>query len=760
MASLPSVAINGNLKLDSDLKKSSSFIDKSQSISYTRTQSDTQLDGNSGTNFLNFREALSVIKEGTQIESFFYVPLLQECITKRSLLDTQMVHAHIVKTGTHEDTYVMTSLVNVYAKCGHMEYAQRVFDHLPGRNVVSWTGLMTGYVHNSQPEEGIRVFVQMLEVGAYPTPHTFGTIFSACSSMQLFKFGKQVHAYSVKYGVEYVTSIGNAICNFYSKCGSLDAAIRAFRRNGEKNVISWTAIIAACGDNGDPDSGLRYFIEMLSEDVELNEYTLTSVLSVCCAMHFLDVGRQTHSMSIKLGFQENLRVKNSIMYLYLKCGLNKEANKLFDEMNSIGLVTWNALIAGHAQMMGVIEDRISAHQSGIQALNLYLKMNRSGIKPDSFTLSSVLSVCSTLVALEQGEQVHAQTIKSGVLADYIVGTSLVTMYSKCGYIERACKAFSEMHSRSLIAYTSMITSYAQHGRSQEALQLFEEMLAAGEKPNKVTFIGVLSACSYAGMVNEALKYFNMMKTSYKIKPIMEHYSCLIDMYVRLGRLKEAFELTKNMGCEPDEFIWSNLVAGCRSHGNLELGFVAAERLLKLKPKDAETYVSILNMYLSAERWQDVSRVRKLMKDEKLGKLQDWSWLSIKDKVYSFTPQDETYPRKSEVENYLATLIEEVTNKEYQCQNTLVSNEEDDDHKVSSSSTSYHSEQLAVAFGLLQTDNNVPVRVVKSTSMCRNCHTFIKLISETTSREIIIRDSKRLHRFVKGQCTCKDFANLL
>ncbi|XP_074273379.1 pentatricopeptide repeat-containing protein At4g14850-like [Silene latifolia] len=759
MASLPSVAINGNLKLEPDINKTPSF-EKSQSVSYPRTQTNAQRDANWETNFFSSREALSTIKDGTQIESFFYVPLLQECIMKRSLLDTQMVHAHIVKTGTHEDTYVMTSLVNVYAKCGQMEYAQRVFDHLPGRNVVSWTGLMTGYVHNSQPEVAIRVFVKMLEIGAYPTPHTFGTIFSACSSMQFVKLGKQIHAYSVKYGIETETSIGNALGNFYSKCGSIDAAIHVFRRNGEKNVISWTAIIAACGDNGDPDTGLRYFVEMLTEGVELNEYTLTSILSLCCAMHALEIGGQIHSMSIKLGFQENLRVKNSIMYLYLKCGLYNEANRLFDEMDSINLVTWNALIAGHAQMMDVAEDRLSAHQSGNRALNLYLKMNRSDIKPDLFTLSSVLSICSSLVALEQGEQVHAQTIKSGFFADLIVGTSLVNMYSKCGYIERACKAFSEMSSRTLISYTSMITSFAQHGQSREALQLFEEMISNGEQPNKVTFIGVLSACSYAGMVDEALRYFKMMKTSYKIKPIMEHYACLIDMYVRLGRLQDAFDLTKNMGCETDEFIWANLVTGCRSHGNLELGFYAAEELLKLKPKETETYVLILNMYLSAERWQDVSRVRKIMKTEKVGKLQDWSWLSIKDKVYSFTPQNRSGPLKIEVENYLGRLIEEVKNKGYKVQNSLVSNGQDDENETPSSSTPCHSEQLAVAFGLLNTGKNVGLRVVKSIGMCRNCHTFIKLISETTGREIIIQDNKRLHRFVNGNCSCKDFANLL
>lgn len=760
MASLPSIAINGNLKLEPDLRRTPSQ-EKSQNVSYTKSQSITQLDSTLDRSFLDFREALSTSNEGTQVESLFYVPLLKECVDEKSMTNAQMVHAHIVKTGTHEDTFVMTSLVNVYAKCGHMEFAQKVFDELPMRNVVGWTGLMTGYVHNSQPEVAIRVFLNMLAVGAYPTSYTFGTILSACSALLLVKLGKQIHTYIVKYGVESDTSIGNALCSFYSKCGSLGSSIDAFRRIEEKNVISWTAVISACGDNGDPAMGLRYFIEMLLEDVELNEFTFTTVLSLCCAMHALEVGRQIHSMSIKLGFQSNLPIKNSIMYLCLKCGWINEANRLFHEMDSISLVTWNAMIAGHAQMMDLAENDISAHESGSQAFSMYIKMNRSGIRPDLFTLSSVLSVCSGLVALEQGEQVHAQTIKTGFLGDVIVGTALVSMYSKCGNIDTATKAFSEMKTKTMISWTSMISSLAQHGRSQQALQLFEEMRLAGEKPNKVTFIAVLSACSRAGMVDEALGYFETMKRSYKIKPIMEHYACLIDMYVRLGRLEEAFDLTKKMGCEPNDVIWSILIAGCRSHGNLELGFYAAENLLKLKPKDTETYVMLLNMYISAERWQDVSRVRKMMKDEKLGKLRDLSWLSIRDKVYSFTPHNRSYPHRTEVESYLGMLLDEAKNRGYRCQNIEVNDGEDDGEVVSSSSsTVHHSENLAIAFGLLHTQKPAPLRVVKSISMCRDCHAFIKLVSEMTAREFIIRDSKRLHRFVNGQCSCGDFGNLL
>ncbi|KAL2892845.1 hypothetical protein RDABS01_008754 [Bienertia sinuspersici] len=750
MASLPSVAFNGNLKLEPDIRKTPTF-DKSQNVSYP--------NGDLEKNIFNLKEPLSTFNEGTQFESSFYVPLLQECAAKRSLSNAQMVHAHIVKTGTYGDEFVMTSLVNVYGKCGHMEYAQMVFDRLPGRNVVSWTGLMTGYVHNSQPEAGIRVFIQMLEVGAYPTSYTFGTILSACSSLVYVKLGKQLHAYIVKYGIESDTSVGNALCSFYSKSKSLPSAVDTFRRIEEKNVVSWTTVISACGDNGDQMMGLRYFMIMLSEDIELNEFTFTSILSLCCVIHALEVGRQIHSLSIKLGFQGNLLIDNSIMYLYLKCGFVKEANKLFDEMDSVSSVTWNAMIAGHAQMMDLAENRVYAHHSGYQALNIFLKMHRSGTKPDLFTLSSVLSICSALIALDQGEQVHAQTIKTGFLADVIVGTALVNMYSKCGNIDKAATAFEEMHKRTMISWTSMISNFAQHGRSQEALQLFKEMLSAGEKPNKITFVGVFSACSQAGLVDEALEYFEMMKKTYKIKPIMEHYACLIDMYVRLGRLEEAFDLTKKIGCEPNDVIWSLLIAGCRSQGNLELGYYAAEQLLKLKPKDKETYVMLLNMYISAERWQDVSRVRKMMKAEKFGKLQDWSWLSIKDKVYSFSPKNWSYPLKIEVEHYLGLLLDEFKSKGYQSQNQQVINEEDDEAEPVSSAV-YHSEQLAIAFGLLQTKKDVPLRIVKSSSICSDCHTFIKFVSETTDRKIVICDSKRLHRFVNGHCSCGDFNNLI
>ncbi|KAK3016072.1 hypothetical protein RJ639_005667 [Escallonia herrerae] len=476
------------------------------------------------------------------------------------------------------------------------------------------------------------------------------------------------------------------------------------------------------------------------------------------SVYAMSIGLQVHSLSIKLGYESNLRVTNSIMYLYLKCGWISDAKKLFDGMEKISLITWNAMIAGHAQMMDIAEDSLSAHRSGVEALNIFLRLNRSNMKPDIFTFSSILTVCSSLVALEHGEQVHTQTIKTGFLSDVVVGTALVNMYSKCGSIKRASKAFVEMSTRTMISWTSMITAFSQHGRSQQALQLFEDMRLVGVRPNQITFVGVLSACSHAGLVDEALNYFEMMKKEYKIKPVMDHFACLIDMFVRLGKLDEAFEFVKKMDFEPNEVIWSLLIAGCRSHGNLELGFYAAEQLLSLSPKDSETYVMLLNMYLSAGRWKDVSRVRKMMRDEKLGKLKDWSWISIRDRVHSFKPDDRSCPPCGEVDILLGDLLEKARPLGYESQGSLEVTDEKDEETTFSSI--HHSEKLAVAFGLLNTPNASPIRVMKSISMCRDCHNFFKFISVLTAREIIIRDSKRLHKFVNGHCSCGDFGSLL
>ncbi|PPD89475.1 hypothetical protein GOBAR_DD13595 [Gossypium barbadense] len=694
MASFPSFASTGTLKLEPDSTKHSTvslLTRKSPSLSYPKSQTSTPSES------LNFQESLSVITDGSKIETSCYVPLLQECIERTSFSGAQNFHSHIIKTGTHQDVFVMTFLVNVYAKCGSMENAQKVFNKLPRRNVVAWTTLMTGYVHNDQSDVAISVFQEMLEFGSFPTNYTLGIALNACSAINSVELGKQIHGYSIKYHIDHDTSVGNSLCSLYSKCANLDSAIKAFLKIGEKNVVSWTAVICACGDHSKALKGLRFFTEMLADNVEPNEFTLTSVLSMCCTMLSLSFGVQVHCLSIKLGYEPNLRIRNSIMYLYLRCGRFGEALRLFNGMEDMSLVTMNSIIAGYGEMMELAKDDLSAYCNGTEALNVFSKLNNSGFKPDIYSFSSILTVCSKMFALEQGEQVHAQTLKTGHLSDMIVGTALVNMYNKCGSIERASKAFREMSARTLISWTSMIAAFAQNGQTQQALQLFEDMRLMGVRPNQVTFVGVLSACAHAG---------------------------------------------------------------CKRDGNTELGFYGAEKLLELKPKNTETCLLLLNMYKSADRWEDVSKVQELMKEKRLKKLMDWSWISIHDKVYSFKP-DERQAYGAEMYDYLDQLLDKAKSLVgYQSLESFELLEVEEEEGKTLPSNVQHSEKLAVAFGLLNMPNAAPIRIIKNISMCRGCHNFMKAISSLNAREIIIRDSKRLHKFVNGQCSCGDYGGLL
>jgi pentatricopeptide repeat protein len=535
----------------------------------------------------------------------------------------------------------------------------------------------------------------------------------------------------------------------------------AFKRIPDKNVITWTTMISACAeDENHIELGFRLFLDMLNGGVMPNEYTLTSVMSLCGAKLDMNLGKQVQAFCFKIGCETNLPVKNSTMYLYLRKGETDEAMRLFKEMEDSSIITWNASISGYAQIMDSAKDDLHARSKGFQALKIFRDLVRSAMKPDLYTFSSILSVCSAMMALEQGEQIHAQTIKTGFLADVVVNSALVNMYSKCGCIEYATKAFIEMPTRTLVTWTSMISGYSQHGRSQDALQLFEDMILAGAKPNEITFVSVLSACSYAGLVEEAERYFDMMQNVYHIEPLVDHYGCMVDMFVRLGRLDDAFSFITRTGFKPNEAIWSSLVAGCRSHGNMELAFYAADKLLELKPKLIETYVLLLNMYISTSRWRDVARVRKLIKHEDVGVLRDRSWITIRDKVYFFRAEDRTHPQATELYQLLENLLEKAKAVGYEpYQNAELSDSQDDD-RPAAGSLKHHSERLAVALGLLKTPPGATVRVTKNMTMCRDCHSSIKFFSLLANREIVVRDSKRLHKFKDGRCSCGDFGALL
>ncbi|KAJ3699962.1 hypothetical protein LUZ61_003667 [Rhynchospora tenuis] len=759
MASLPSLALSGSVpKLDDYLRKlSNNPLPFEKDLSNQHSSREPETSSRTSPQPIDFKQALQLLQEGTEFNSTIYAPLLRQCIEPKSLSSAKAIHSHTIRTGCCSDPYVATAIVNAYTKCGATYHAQQVFDEMSVRNVTTWTALISGYVRNSDPQNAVKMFIKMLESGWEPVCFTFWAVLNACCDLYNLKLGEQIHAYIIKSGVSSIVAMGGSLSNMYSKCGNLESAIKSFECSEYKDVVTWTAVISACADSGRSQLGLRLFIDMLHENIWPTRVTLTSVASLFCASQDLQLGptKQYHAFSIKCGGESVFQVRNCLMYMYLKCGAIEDATRLIDNMTSFNIVTINALIAGLSKMMGSGKDGTDLSSTKVEALKVFKRLKRSFTKPDMFTFSSVLNACTGLMALECGTQIHAQMLKSGVLSDAVSCTSLVNMYGKCGNIEDAKKAFSEMQARTAVSWSTMIAAYSQNGRYKEAIELFEEMLAAGVKPTLVSFISVLSACSYACLVDKAYYYFNLMKDHYGIEPDTGHYACMVDMFVRLGRITDAFEFIERENFEPNEIIWCILIAGCRSHGNTSLAFYTADRLLALKPKTMETYILLLNMYKSAERWEDVSRVRTIIKEENIPYIRDGSWISIKDKVKYFVASDRSHSENDEIFVFLEDLIEKAKGIGYEPYKAIHASDGEEEKKETRL-VRHHSEKLAVAFGLINASCREPIRVIKNISMCKDCHSLLKLISVLTDREIIVRDSKRFHKFKEGECSCGDF----
>jgi pentatricopeptide repeat protein len=394
-----------------------------------------------------------------------------------------------------------------------------------------------------------------------------------------------IHEEIIRSGFQSDAFVESALIDMYAKCGRIEDACQLFDRMLHRDVVCWTAMIAAYAQNGNMEEALNVFQKMP---------------------------------------EQNKVSWNAMVAGYLQNGHVDEALKFFLKMPESDVASWTTLIAGCTQ---------NGHAE--EALNLFRQMQLAGLKPSAKAFASVLSACGNLAALEYGSEIHEEIIRNGFLSDVFVANSLVDMYAKCGSIENARNIFDKMHQKNTISWTAIIAGYAMHGCSQEALILFEQMQHSGIYPDQVTFLCVLSACCHAGLVDEGLRYFLCMNHSYNIVPTMEHYGCMVDLLGRAGRLNEAQDFINKMPIKPDASVWGCLLSACRIHNNTELAEHAAEHLFELVPQNAAPYVVLSNIYAAAGKWDDIEKVRKMMKDRSIKKMPGCSWIEVNKRVHSF-----------------------------------------------------------------------------------------------------------------------------
>ncbi|XP_043718802.1 pentatricopeptide repeat-containing protein At3g46790, chloroplastic [Telopea speciosissima] len=583
-----------------------------------------------------------------------------------------------------------------------------------------------------------------------PTQQTFEFLILSCIDRNSLSDGLTVHRHIVEDGFDQDSFLATKLINMYSHFNSIENARYVFDKTLDRTVFVWNALIRALALAGRGEEALSFYRQMNQTGIPSDRFTYPYILKACVSSSYSSIlllhkVKEIHGHILRHGFESHVHVATTLVDVYARYGYVSEAAQLFDEMPERNVVSWSAMIACYAK-----------NGKPFEALELFREMiaKTQSAVPNSVTMVSVLQACAALAALGQAKLMHGYVLRRGLDSILTVINALVSTYAKCGSLEIAVRVFSRMDRRDVVSWNSMISGYGIHGFGVEAIQVFQRMIESGFSPNSITFVSVLGACSHIGLVEEGKKLFKAMVSQHGIFPSAEHYACLVDLLGRAGRLEEAVKIIEEMRIEPGPTVWGSLLGASRIHCNVELAERASLRLFKLEPTNAGNYVLLADTYAEAEKWDEVSRVKKLLDAQRLQKVPGCSWIEIKKKIYSFLSVDELTPQIEQLHALLVQLLMEMKEKGYVPDTKFVLYELDQAEKEQI--VLGHSEKLAVAFGLINSSNGETIRITKNLRLCEDCHSMTKFISKFTDREILVRDVNRFHHFRDGICSCGDY----
>ncbi|XP_077239667.1 LOW protein: PPR containing-like protein [Tasmannia lanceolata] len=721
---------------------------------------------------------LQMMMRGVAPDRFTFPFVISACAKIVAFQEGIQVHGSLMKMGFETDVFILNCLIHFYSEFGKMDYARLVFDKMRVRNVVSWTSLICGYSHGDCPEEAVSLFENLKMNdginGIRPNSVTMACVISACAKLQDLDQGERVSAYIGEFGIGLNPVLVNALVDMYMKCGATERAKRLFDECNERTLVLWNTMVSNYARHGLVKEALDVFNQMLRSGVRPDRVTMISAISACAQLGTLVSGRQCHGYVLRNGLESWDAVSNSIIDMYMKCGEPDLGQQVFDLMLKKSVVSWNAVIAGFVRngdldsgwkvfdtmpekdlvswntMIGaLVQDSLFE-----EAIKHFRAMQRLNVKADRVTMVSVASACGYLGALDLAKWVHTYIDKNKIPCDIRLGTALVDMYARCGDTKSSMEVFRGMPIRDVSAWTTAIGAMAMEGNGKLAIELFFEMIEEGVKPDGVVFVGLLTACSHGGLVEEGRRIFQSMSGDYGISPQIVHHGCMVDLLGRAGLLDEAKMLIESMPMEPNDIVWGALLGACRMHDNVKLADYAAERVRELAPERTGIEVLLSNVFAFAGKWADVARVRLNLKDKGVSKLPGSSSIVVNGMIHEFTSGDESHPQMAQIVRMLDEIgakLKDVGHVPDLANVLLDVNEEEKNHLLNR-----HSEKLAMAFGLIGTGRGVPIRVIKNLRICADCHSFAKLVSEIYGREIIIRDNNRFHFFRQGSCSCMDY----
>ncbi|XP_057455780.1 putative pentatricopeptide repeat-containing protein At3g11460, mitochondrial [Lotus japonicus] len=672
--------------------------------------------------------------------------LLQSLTNSKSFTQAQKLHAHIITCGTLlQNTYLSTKLAACYAACGRMPQAQLIFDQIVFKNSFLWNSMIRGYACSAGGNSSSRSLVlyrEMLSFGQKADNFTYPFVLKACGDLLLREMGIRVHGLVVVDGLESDVYVGNSLISMYLKFGDMGTARLVFDKMPVRDLTSWNTMMSGYVKNGEAGDAFVVFDHMRRSGLVGDGTTMLALLSACGDLMDLKLGKAVHGYVVRNSgrLSNNEFVTNSMIDMYCNCDFISGARKLFEGLAVKDTVSWNSLISGYEKCGGAF-----------QVLELFGQMFIGGAVPDEVTVISVLGACSRISALLLGSSVHSYLVKKGYGMNTAVGTSLISMYANCGSFLCAHRAFNEIPDKSLASWTVMVTGFGIHGKGREAISIFNEMLGKNITPDEGVFTAVLSACSHSGLVDEGKEIFYKMTRDYNVEPTTTHYSCLVDLLGRAGKLDEAYATIDNMKLKPNEDVWTALLSACRLHRNVKLAEISAQKLFEMDPNKVSGYVCLSNIYAAEKRWKDVQKVRKKVTKKRLRKPPSYSFFELNKMVHQFFAGDTSHQQSDDIYAKLKDLNEQLKKVGYMPDTSSVLY--DVEAEVKEKMLWDHSERLALAFALINTGPGTTIRITKNLRVCVDCHTVMKMVSKLMSREIIMRDICRFHHFRDGICSC-------
>ncbi|PKI71623.1 hypothetical protein CRG98_007946 [Punica granatum] len=684
-----------------------------------------------------------VLTSGLRPDVYTFPPVIKAC---RDVVNGKKLHSCVLKLGFQSDVFVAASLVHMYTRFGFLNIARNLFDEMPCKDLGSWNAMISGYCQNGDADGAMSVLDSMRLEGVKMDSVTVCSLLPICAQRNDLTSGMLIHLYVIKHGLEFDMFVNNALINMYAKFGLLSIAQWIFDGMGERDLVSWNSLVAAYEQNDDPATAFGFFRKMQENGVKPDILTLVSLAPVVGGMSDSLNGKSVHSFVVRRGWMvQNVALGNAIMDMYAKLGIMDYARKVFEELPVRDVISWNTLITGYAQN-GLASEAIEVYET--------MEEHQEEVVLNQGTWVAAISAYSSMGAVKQGMRVHGAVIKNNISSDVYVGTCLIDMYGKCGEIDDAMKMFLQVPRDTSVPWNAIISCHGIHGHGKEALAIFEKMQAEGVKPDHITFVALLSACSHSGMVDEGQRWFQSMQEEFAIKPGLKHFGCMVDLLGRAGHLEKAYDLIKSMPFRPDSTIWGALLGACKIHGNVEMGAVASKQLFEVDSENTGYYVLLSNIFANVGKWEGVKVVRSLARDRGLKKTPGWSSIEVNGSIDVFYMGNRSHPRSDEIYQQLRILTAKIKSVGYVPDYRDVLQDVEDDEKDDILAS--HSERLAIAFGIISTPPKTALRIFKNLRVCGDCHTATKLISSVTQREIIVRDSNRFHHFRGGACSCGDY----